>query len=115
MGETYVDATVRGPAGEARLKLLVDSGAQYTLLPERVWRSIGLESMRIDEFMLVGGIRIERAISECEITLRQGRTTTTVILGEADDEALLGVVTLEELGFALDPFKRRVYKPRLRL
>ena len=29
-----------------------------------------------------------------------------VILGEADDEALLGVVTLEILGLVLNPFKR---------
>jgi predicted aspartyl protease len=115
MGETYVDATVRGPLGERHVTLLVDSGAQYTLLPQDVWESIGLEPSRTERFMLVGRIEIERGISECQITLRQGQTTTTVILGERDDEALLGVVTLEELGFALDPFKRRVYKPRLRI
>ena len=35
--------------------------------------------------------------------LPQGETHTTVILGEADDEALLGVVTLEELGLLFNP------------
>jgi hypothetical protein len=38
-----------------------------------------------------------------------------VILGEADDEALLGVVTLEILGFVLNPFNRTLQPARLLL
>ena len=44
MGLTYVDATVTGPTGKSqKLELLVDSGASYSLLPEDVWRDLGLE------------------------------------------------------------------------
>jgi len=38
-----------------------------------------------------------------------------VILGEAGDEALLGVVTLEMLGFVLHPFSRTIQPVRLLL
>ena len=40
---------------------------------------------------------------------------TPVILGKGDDEALLGVVTLEIFGFILDPFNRTVRPARLML
>ena len=44
MGITYIDGAARGPSGEeAEVSFLVDSGATYSLLPDSVWRSIGLE------------------------------------------------------------------------
>jgi predicted aspartyl protease len=36
-----------------------------------------------------------------------------VILGEEDDEALLGVVTLEILGLVFNPFKRTLEPMRM--
>jgi len=38
-----------------------------------------------------------------------------VSLGERGDEALLGVVTLEVLGFVLNPFSRTIQPSRLLL
>ena len=38
-----------------------------------------------------------------------------MILGEAGDEALLGVVTLETLGFVLHPFNRTLQPSRMLL
>jgi predicted aspartyl protease len=52
---------------------------------------------------------IERRISECFLMLSQGETHTPVILGESGDEALLGVVTLEELGLVFNPFNRTLH------
>jgi len=111
MGMTYIEATVRGPQGEERVTLLIDSGARYTLLPERVWRKIGLTQKREHQFGLADGSTITRAVSECEILLPQGRCHTPVVLGQPQDpEALLGVVTLEELGLVFDPFSRVINK-----
>lgn len=106
MGITYIEGKVKGPAGEAVVRFLVDSGATYTVLPEEVWRKIGLTPMREHEFILADGTLIKRKVSECYISLPQGEGHTPVVLGEADDCALLGVVTLEILGLILDPFKR---------
>ena len=114
MGLTYIEATVRGPLGDERVSLLIDSGAKYSLLPERVWRKIGLTEKRESQFSLADGSTITRAVSECEISLPQGRCHTPVVLGQAHDpEGLLGVVTLEELGLVFDPFRRVVDRIRV--
>jgi predicted aspartyl protease len=116
MGLTYVEGVVAGPAGASRLvRFMVDSGAKYSLLPPADWRAIGLAPKRRVTFALADGTLIDRDVSECHITLPQGEAHTPVILGEDDDEALLGVVTLEILGFVLNPFNRTVQPARLLL
>ena len=69
MGITYVDGTVRNDGGEEQVRFLVDSGAGYTLLPERVWKSLGLEPKRQMDFILTDGTTIQRGISECLLEL----------------------------------------------
>ncbi len=116
MGITYVKGTVTGKRGKsAELDFLVDSGASYTLLPQTVWRKLGLKPKRILDFVLADGTKIERGISECHLALPQGDATTPVVLGEAGDEPLLGVVTLEILGLMLNPFNRTLQPMRLML
>ncbi len=113
MGITYIEGTVRGVTGtEASVRFLVDSGATYSLLPPSVWQSIGLEAKRSQQFSLADGTLVERRISECYVTLEQGETHTPVILGEPDDQALIGVVTWEELGLVFNPFNRTLHPMR---
>jgi len=95
LGITYITGRVRGPLGEEEVRFLVDSGATYTVLPEDVWKRIGLKPLREHEFVLADGTVVRRKVSECYIVLPQGEAHTPVVLGEADDQALLGVVTLE--------------------
>ena len=52
MGISYVEGTVRGPKGTERVKFLIDSGAMYSLLPDPVWRRIGLTATRDERFSL---------------------------------------------------------------
>lgn len=109
MGLTYLTGEVTGRKKKtAKVKFLIDSGAIYTLLPEPVWKEIGLKSKRSMTFTLADGTEVKRDISECRIQLPQGDGHTPVILGEAGDEALLGAVTLEILGLVLNPFKREL-------
>lgn len=116
MGVTYIDGVARGPNGkEAPVRFLVDSGATYSLLPSLVWEALGLEPTREMTFTLADGTMVERRISACYVVLPQGETHTPVILGEPGDEALLGVVTLEELGLVLNPFNRTLQPMRLML
>ena len=106
MGFVYVRGTVTRRAKKVTVKFLVDSGAMYTLLPRQVWQSLGLRPLKSMTFELADGTEIERPISECKITLDGESRHTPVILGEKEDAALLGVVTLEEFGLVLNPFKR---------
>ena len=116
MGITYVEGSARGPAGEAPVRFLVDSGATYTLLPHKVWRTVGLVPQRDLEFALADGTIVKRSVSECLIVLPQGAGHSPVVLGEpGDDEALLGVVTLEMLGLVFNPFSRALQPMRLLL
>ena len=116
MGLIYVEGTVTGPTGkEAKLKFLVDSGATYTLVPYDAWRAIGLEPSDSVTFTLADGTGVERKVSDCHITLPQGQRQTPVILGEEGDEALLGIVTLEELRLILNPFTRQLQPMRMML
>jgi len=114
VGVSYVEGTVRGPAGaEASVRFLIDSGAGYSLLPAPVWQAIGLTPKREMEFVLADGTTVRRPVSECHITLPQGDGHTPVVLGQpGDDQALLGVVTLEMLGLVLDPFRRTLQPMR---
>jgi clan AA aspartic protease len=114
MGITHIDGLVRGPNNEtATVQFLVDSGAQYSLLPHDVWIRLGLKSSRKLEFVLADGTRVERDVSERFIELPQGAGTSPVILGEEGDTALLGVVTLEILGLVLHPFSRTLHPMRM--
>lgn len=115
MGIVYIHGRVRGPSGEEEVRFLIDSGATYSLLPEEVWKKIGLTPKREHVFVLADGRTITRKVSECYIILPQGEGHTPVILGEADDEALLGVVTLEILGLVFNPFKRTLEPMRMLL
>jgi clan AA aspartic protease len=116
MGIVYIEGTVTRPKGKkAIVRFLVDSGATYTLLPRGDWKKIGLEPKRSLTFALADGTAVERKVSECRISLPQGEAHTPVILGEANDEPLLGVVTLEILGLVLNPFNRTLQPMRMLL
>ena len=114
MGITYIEGKVSGPGvDQATAKFLIDSGVKYTVLPSETWKSIGLSPKRRLTFILADGTQVERDVSECYIALPQGDGHTPVVLGEAYDQALLGVVTLEELGLVFNPFERSLQPARM--
>ncbi len=116
MGLTYIEGLLTGPNGtQAKVNFLVDSGATYTLVPAEEARVLGLQPKRTVAFSLADGTTIERRVSECHLALPQGEGHTPVILGEPGDEALLGAITLEELGLVLNPFTRTLQPMRMML
>jgi clan AA aspartic protease len=116
VGITYVAGNVTGPNGSAAVDFLVDSGAQYTLLPEGTWRQIGLSPRRRQRFRLADGTEMSRDIGLATVSLTElGETPTPIILGQPGDVALLGAVTLEELGLVLNPFTRTLHPAALLL
>ena len=116
MGITYIHAKVVGPKGEVdNVRLLVDSGATYTLLPKDICEAIGLQPKRELQFFLADGTTINRSVSECQILLPEGEGHTPVIMGQEGDHALLGVVTLEILGLVFNPFNRTLQQMKMML
>jgi predicted aspartyl protease len=118
MGVTYVQARLRRPDGRGptrTVRFLVDSGAIYSVLPEKTWRVLRLKAERQVEFTLADGTPIQRAVSECRFEIRGEAATSPVVLGEEHDGALLGAVTLETLGFMLNPLTREILPMRMAL
>jgi len=111
MGLTQVPGRVKRPDGRGaavRIRFLVDTGALYTVLPERVWRRLGLKPASTAEFGLADGTAIVRAVSEARFEIARRSATSPVVLGERDDAPLLGAVTLETLGLMVNPLTREV-------
>ena len=103
----------RGP--RAMVRFLVDSGAAYSVLPWETWRKLGLKPKRTLDFSLADGTTIRRRLSECRFRYRGLDAASRVVLGEPGDAALLGTVTLENLGLVLNPFDRTLGPMRLTL
>lgn len=116
MGLVDVPMQLEGRDGRSKaVRMLVDSGAVWSLLPAADWRDLGLSPERTCEFSLADGTRITRRVSECRFTYEGESATSPVILGEEDDVALLGAVTLESLALVLNPFDRSLHPMRLLL
>jgi len=94
---------------------MVDSGALYSVLPERIWRKLQLRQERTAEFVLADGTTITRGVSECRFEIAGQAATSPAVLGEGNDDALLGAVTLETLGLMLNPLNRELLPMRLML
>lgn len=115
MGLTTVAAMVGRGKKATEVDFLVDSGATFTLLPQKVWKRLGLKPIDEMKFSLADGSVISRELSEAWLEYEGRGRTVQVIMGRRGDEALLGALTLEALGLVLDPFKRELHPMRLML
>jgi predicted aspartyl protease len=118
MGLTYVDGRVSIPGRRQRpraVRFLVDSGAVYSVLRRKDWKALRLKPERDVDFVLADGTSLTRGVSECSFEIDGRRATSPVVLGQTDDEALLGAVTLETLGLVLNPLTRTLQPMRMML
>ena len=111
MGLTYINAGVANPASPrkvARVRFLVDFGAAYSVVPERVLRRLGIKLGTTRTFILADGTTIKRRLGQALFPFNGHEGASPVIFGERGDSILLGSVSLEALGFVLDPIKRQL-------
>lgn len=90
------------------LKFLVDSGALYTVAPAKTLKSLGVKPHSTRVFTLANGETIKRNVGDALFSYQGQKGSSPVIFGEAGDSSLLGTVTLETLGFILDPLAREL-------
>ena len=118
VGMTYIDGKVSRPEGRSRpvaVEFIVDSGAIFSVLPERVWKRLRLEGRREAYFTLADGTKITRPVSRCIFEIAGVSDVSPVVLGGPRDAPLLGMVTLETLGLMLNPLTRELLPMRLML
>jgi len=111
MGMTRVTVKIANPANPrraARVVCLVDSGAVYSVIPGSTLRRLGISPHSTRTFTLADGTQIRREIGDAIFVLNGQRGASPVIFGEPGDSVLLGTVSLESLGFILDPIRREL-------
>lgn len=111
MGLTFLEIEVGNPADPTtmeRLDFLVDSGAIYSVVPTRVLDRLGIGALSQEEFRLANGEKISRRKGVAIFRYGARIGGADVIFGEEADSTLLGTLTLEALGLALDPLRREL-------
>jgi len=111
IGLTYIKATVINPADPSkRLKVefLVDSGAMYSVVPKTILKTLGIKSRETKTFTLADGTDVTRKVGNALFALDHSERASPVLFGEKGDSTLLGMVSLEALGYILDPLRREL-------
>ena len=111
MGLVFLDIDIANPAHAETFQpehFLIDSGAIYSVVQRPVLEALGIQPHSRRTFTLANGDPIERDVGDALFRYKDHRGAAPVIFGEPGDSNLLGVVTLEALGYALDPLKREL-------
>ena len=111
MGPACLDIDIASPARPEEFRteqFLIDSGAVYSVVQAPVLEELGIEPHSHRTFTLANGDQIERPLGDALLRYKEHRGAAPVIFGEPGDSNLLGVVTLEALGYVLDPLKREL-------
>lgn len=118
MGVTTISATITNIADSSkkiRGKFMVDTGAAYTVIPGGLAKQLDLEPVKTQEFSLADGTVVKRQLGHAMVEIDGNKAPSTVVIGENDDSPLIGVITLENMGLMVDPFKRKLRPMRLML
>jgi clan AA aspartic protease len=103
VGHVYVTAELSWQGTET-VRMLVDTGATYSLLPFDLAERLGMpRSPRPISVVLADGTRCELPFGTARIRLAGREAAATALIGPPDAEPLLGVETLEALGLRVDP------------
>jgi len=105
VGEVYTRVRVHGPRGSFELEqVLVDTGAIHSMIDRGVADRLGITSERRTRVAVVGGT-IEFPVGLALLEIEGQSFRVPMILG---DQNLIGLTTLETLGFAVDPVERKL-------
>ncbi|MBI2878162.1 MAG: Retroviral aspartyl protease [Candidatus Rokubacteria bacterium] len=109
MGTFSVPASLANPQRpepQVTLELLVNTGATWTMLPAEVVTRLGLTTTRQRTVTHASGERATYPAGQVGIQLNGEEVITVFLAGPPGCLALLGTVTLEELGLAPDPVRK---------
>lgn len=113
MGSFHVGARIENVVdrskGAALPKLLVDTGSEYTWVPETVLEKLDIGREKKDlEFVMANGQRITRSVGFAIVRVEKSFTVDEVVFAEKGDLLLLGARTLEGLSLTVDSRKKRL-------
>jgi len=113
MGTFHVACTVENHTDRERSarvsKVLVDTGSDYTWLPESLFKKIGvIEEKRDLAFTMANGQTITRSVGFAIIRVDGHFTIDEVVFGRPGDLSLLGARTLEGLNLRVDSKNKKL-------
>ncbi|MBI4338806.1 MAG: retroviral-like aspartic protease family protein [Chloroflexi bacterium] len=110
MGTFRITAQIGSVASNRfqQVELLVDTGASYTQVPAALLQDLGVRPLTRRRFGLADGRHVTLDVGEARIRLNGDKATTVVVFGPEGAGTVLGAVTLEELGLAVDPLNQRL-------
>jgi len=93
-------------ANYLEIEMVVDSGATYSQVPASLLVQMKIDKKYKRQLKIATGEIIERDAGEIIISMKNETLTTMVIFGDERSEPLLGAVTLEQFGLAIDPVNK---------
>ncbi|MCX6842078.1 MAG: aspartyl protease family protein [candidate division WOR-3 bacterium] len=113
MGTFFVGSLVANHVDQKRVvripKLLVDTGSEYTWLPEAALERIGVVKEKKDlSFVMANGSIVTRNVGFAIIRVEKYFTIDEVVFAEKGDLILLGARTLEGLNLVVDSSRKRL-------
>jgi clan AA aspartic protease len=114
MGTFRVQIEVGDPEGKRfeSVEALVDTGATNTTLPASVLERLGVTPYTTTVFQLADGRELELSVGRTWVKVNGHQEFTQVVFSGEGTEPILGAVTLEEMGLAVDPVGRRLQPVR---
>ncbi len=113
MGVFYVDCTVKNMAEREKSaeihELIVDTGSEFTWLPEEVLSEIGIKVEKRDQrFVMANGEVITRDIGYAIVKTDGFETVDEIVFARDGDLSLLGSRTLEGFGAIVDATRKQL-------
>ena len=113
MGVFYVDCSVQSITGSGNAitvsKLLVDSGSEYTWIPEQDLKHAAITVRKRDmPFVMANGQLITRHVGYAILRCQEFETVDEVVFAREGDLRLLGSRTLEGFGAVVDAREKKL-------
>jgi predicted aspartyl protease len=90
-------------------KMLVDTGSEYTWVPEPLLEKIGVDREKKDlAFVMANGQKITRSVGFAIVRVDKAFTVDEVVFAEKGDLLLLGVRSLEGLNLVVDSRQKKL-------
>ena len=113
MGTFRIGCRVENVAGRKRgaalRNVLVDTGSEYTWIPEPVLKKISVTEEKRDlSFVMANGQTVTRSVGFAIIRVGENFTVDEVVFGRPGDLTLLGARSLEGLNLRVDSRNKRL-------
>jgi predicted aspartyl protease len=90
-------------------RMLVDTGSEYTWVPEATLEHLGITREKKDlEFIMANGQRITRSVGFAVIRVDKTFTVDEVVFAQKGDLILLGARSLEGLNLTVDSRRKKL-------